>query len=454
MTTDPVAPEGGPPDSTYPGLVLLGVNHRAAPLSVRERLSVPASRLLTAISACLRDGDLAEVVLLSTCNRFEICGVASDPAADVVPQLVRLTSEITEVGAEHFEPFAYSRRGIEAVRHVLHVSSSLDSLVVGETQILGQVRDAYQAASEAGATGRTLNTLFQIALAVGKRVHAETRIGEGHVSVASVAVSHARRSLGTLEGRTVLVIGGGEMASHAVCHLADAGASDIAIANRTFETAARLAQAVSGRAVPFERLPGAMAEADVVLCSLAVPKPLFGAVECAAVMAARADRPLFIVDIAVPRVVDVSARSVPGVHLVDVDALDGEVRRTLSARAAEIGKARTIVGEALSHFEREARAFASAGSIASLLAMCHELSRKELDRLFKKLPHLAESDRADVIETVRRVVNKVLHHPIQAIKADPVSARTAEDVIALFPMIDRIPTDRSAGAPGRPDASR
>jgi glutamyl-tRNA reductase len=433
----------------YAGLALVGINHRVAPLSIRERLSLGASRLEGAISRCLRDGELAEVVLLSTCNRFEICGVAADPSADVVPHLVRLLSEINDVGIRDFEPFLYAHEGLAAVRHVLVVASSLDSMVVGETQILGQIRDAYQAAAAAGATGRTLNTLYQTALAVGKRVHAETRLGEGRLSAASVAVAHARYVLGSLEGRSVLVVGGGEMAAHAVCHLADAGASSIAIANRTFETAVSLASQVAGRAVRFERLEDEMTAADVVVCSLAAPKRLFGAAELTEIMKVRGGRPLFIVDIAVPRAVDDSARSVSGVRLVDIDDLEAEVSRSLEARRSEIEKAEAIVFGAVERFESEARAFASAGSIASLLALCHDLGGKELDRLFGRLPGLSPADREEVALTVRRVINKVLHHPIQAIKADPGAEAGAEDVISLFPMIDRIPVRR--GPDGEPD---
>ncbi len=421
----------------YSNLALVGVNHRVAPISVRERLAIPSERLSSALERCRRGGELAEIVLLSTCNRFEICGVVADPSEAPGPILLRALAEASEASAEDFSPYLYSCRGIEAVRHVLRVASSLDSLVVGETQILGQVRDAYRAAADVGATGRTLNTLFQTALAIGKRVHVETDIGRGHVSVASIAVSHARRALGSLEGRNVLVVGGGEMASHAVCHLADAGAGSIAIANRTYESAEALAGAVSGRAVPLERARDAMVEADVVVCSIAWPGRFVGEDACRAIMSARRGRPLFVVDIAVPRNVDERARGIEGFHLVDIDELEAEVSRTLVSREFEIEKARAIVEDATERFRTEARAFVSVTTISALLGACHELGEKEIARLFNRLPGLSVADRDEVVETVRRVINKVLHHPLQAVKANPDAAALAPDVLSLFPMIDR-----------------
>ena len=305
-----------------------GVNYRTAPVEVRERMTVAHPDRIEVSRLLQLKAGLTEVVVLWTCNRVEIYGLASRGGMpDVESIFACLAREIPSLSSH-----VYCHIGQDAIRHLFRVASGLDSMVIGETQITGQVRDAYEAAREAGLTGKVLNSVFQKALQTAKAVRTKTSIGRGARSVGGVAVAHAREALGAagLKKHTLLMIGAGEMAACCLLHLQKKGECSVMVANRSFDRAQSLADEFKGSAVPFDQMYTAMAEADVVISSTGSPTTVISAENLKTVMQAREQRPLVIIDIAVPRDVEPEAAGIPGIHLYDIDALESTVQQTMS----------------------------------------------------------------------------------------------------------------------------
>lgn len=325
-------------------LFLLGVNHRTGPVEVRERLAALGA---DAVAGRLREAGWGEAVVLSTCNRFEVYAVR--PSAAPAAGLEEVLDRAAGVAASSY---AYRRRGAEAAGHLFRVAGGLDSLVLGETEILGQVRQAYEAARDRGATGKRTNVLFQRSLFVGKAVRSRTSISAGQVSVASAAVELARRIFGRLDRSSVLVLGAGDMAEKTARHLSGAKVSRIWIANRTRERAEALARSLgeAAEAVPWEAFPARLAEADVVVSSTGAPAAILTRPLVEAVMAGRRGRPLFLIDIAMPRDVSEDVDRVEGVYLYAMQDLQGVVEETVSRRRGEIAAAETILAEETARF--------------------------------------------------------------------------------------------------------
>jgi len=304
-----------------------GVNYRTAPVEVRERMATAHIDRLEVSKLLQLKAGLSEVVVLWTCNRVEIYGVAArDQKIDAVSMFECLAREVPSLSSH-----VYCHHGEEALEHLFRVASGLDSMVMGETQITGQVRDAYEAARLAKLTGKILNRVFQKALQTAKAVRTQTSIGRGARSVGGVAVAHAREALGAkgLNKHSVLMVGAGEMASCCLLHLQKKGECSVIVANRSPERAVKLAEEFKGSAVSFEDRFDAMVDTDVVISSTGSPHAVLNRKDIENVMAARADRPLMIIDIAVPRDVDQSVAEIEGVHLYDIDALESTVQQTL-----------------------------------------------------------------------------------------------------------------------------
>ncbi|HWS53877.1 MAG TPA: glutamyl-tRNA reductase, partial [Pyrinomonadaceae bacterium] len=329
-------------------IFLTGASHKTAPVGLRERLARARERV-----GGLVDGRVVrEALIVSTCNRVEV--VASLGARHEEEGAARVREFLTE-GDASLAAHLYARADLEAVRHLFRVASSLDSMVVGEPQILGQVRQAYADAVEAGTAGRVLHRLMHRAFHAAKRVRSETRVAASAVSVSYAAVELGRKILGSLEGRTVLLVGAGEMAELAARHLAGAGASLVLVANRTHETALRLADEIGGRAVAFDRLPQALAEADVVICSTGARGFLITPEMARGAQAARRNRPIFFVDISVPRNVDPEVARLGNLFVFDVDDLEAVVASNLRERAREAERAERIVESEARQFEEVLR---------------------------------------------------------------------------------------------------
>jgi glutamyl-tRNA reductase len=322
-------------------LFVAGLSYKTAPVELREKLAVHPSRLRCHGCRLRIGGGLAEVVLLSTCNRVEVYGVASKVNGNVH----RLFQQLGAADLD-FAPHLYVKEGAEAVQHLFAVASGLDSMVIGETEITGQVKQAYLAAQGAKLTGRVTNRLFQTALQAAKEIRTETSIGRGATSVGSVAVELAERIFDhDLSAKTVMIIGAGKMGEACVRHLAKKGARSVLVSNRSYDRAVNLATEFGGRAVRFDECLSAMAEADIVVSSTGSPNTILRRADVASVMAARANRPLFLIDIAVPRDIDADVDRLDNVFLYNVDHLEAIVRENVRQREQELARCQSILRE-------------------------------------------------------------------------------------------------------------
>jgi len=394
-----------------------GLNHQTAPVQVREALAFPKNRIPDALASLREMHGAEEAVILSTCNRVEVY-VAGREALDEGLAAAFL-AKFHGVWPETFAQHLYTREQGEAVAHLFRVASGLDSLVVGEAQITGQVKQAYEAAAEQGASGLVLHRLFQQALSVAKRVRSCTEIGAGRASVGSVAVELAGHIFESLTGRTVLVVGAGEMGEAVAKSLHGAGVSATMVANRTFSRAEALAQSWGGTAVHFDRLGEYLPRADIVICSTDAPHFVIRQADVAEALRARRSRPIFIIDIGVPRNVDPAAGELEGCYLYNVDHLQAVVEETRDLRQREVARCMTIVADETARFMAWLGKLAVAPTIAELSELLHDLKRQELDLLRNKLPDLPEPARAEVERMANRLVNKILHQPIKTLQETP-----------------------------------
>ncbi len=322
-------------------LFVAGLSYKTAPVEVREKLAVHPSRLRCHGCRLKLAGNLSEVVLLSTCNRVEIYGVTPWINGKVHKLFQQLAS-----GDVDFTPYLYVEEGAEAVQHLFSVVSGLDSMVIGETEITGQVKQAYQAAQDAKLTGGVTNRLFQTALQTAKGIRTQTNIGRGATSVGSVAVELAERIFDkNLSAKTVMIIGAGKMGEACVRHLAKKGARSVLVSKRSFERAEALANEFGGRAVRFDDCVKGMTEADIVVSSTGFPQTILNRDDIAAVMTARRNRPLFLIDIAVPRDIDPNVQQLANVYLYNVDHLESIVRENVRSREQELTRCQNIIGE-------------------------------------------------------------------------------------------------------------
>jgi glutamyl-tRNA reductase len=412
-------------------VIVVGVNHRTVPLELLERLSVSAERLPKALHDLVSRTDVAEAVLLSTCNRTEIY-VQAEKFHGAVADVRNFLCQLAFLAPEELSDHLYTFHDAAAVAHLFTVAAGLDSAVLGESEILGQVRSAWEIATAEDAAGPALHLLFRHAVEVGKRVRTETAIGRSSTSVSSAAVALAAQRLGGLDGRRVLVLGAGEMGEGMVASLMSAGVTDVLVANRTRARADALAAKVGGRAVALDDLAAMLTEVDVLLTSTGASDALVEAASLEAVMTARGGRPLVIVDVAVPRDVDPSAGDIAGVELLDMDDLRAFAEAGLSDRRREVGKVRDVIDGEVLRFRDVAGGREMAPLIAALRARVEELRVAELDRAARGLT-AAERDALDVAS--RGLVNKLLHEPTVRLKDEAGTARgerLAEAIRELF----------------------
>jgi glutamyl-tRNA reductase len=399
-------------------LTCIGLSHHTAPVEVRERHAFPASRMAEALVA-LRDYEaVAEAVMLQTCGRLEIYAELDDYERGVAQIKSFLTNFRHGTTGYDLESYLYTHLGHQAVEHLFRVSTGLDSMLIGEAEILGQVKDAYVAATQAKSLGRTLHRLFREAIAAGKDARAQTRIGGESVSIASAAVEAARVRLGSLEGKSVLVIGAGNMGRAAVKRLRQAGAARVIVTNRTMAHSRELIEEAGfGEAVEMPELTDALTVADVVVASTGSSHFVLDEARVGGAMAARPQRPLFIVDIAVPRDVDPEVAQVDNVALVDVDGLKSVVNERLDSRREAIPAAEKIIAEHLERFEDWYRSRAALPVIARLTQKAEAIREREVERLFARCPGLDERERMLVIGMSMTIVSKLLHSAIFKIRS-------------------------------------
>ncbi len=408
-----------------PVIALAGISHHTAPVEEREALAFAPTELPRALSR-LRD-ELGAAVLISTCNRTELYATVPSEAdaGRLVPLLLRLRD--ARVDPSRF----YVLTGLEAVRHLYRVAAGLDSMVVGESQIQGQVRDAFAAATDAGCVDGLLSRLFHTALAVGKRARRETAIGRWAASVGSAAVALARQVLGGLEGHTVLVVSAGGTGKLAARALAEAGAGRLLVTNRTYARAVEVARSLGGQPLAFSHLAEALTEADIVISATGAPGFVLGPQQVAPVLPRREGRPLVFIDIAVPRDVDPAVGSLPGVHLYDIDDLQ-EVAAPQGVHLRDLRRAEAIVEEEAGRFQEWWQSLDVVPVIAALRQRAEEVRRRELERTLRRLPGLSDEDRQRIEAMTAAIVNKLLHRPIARLKDGADIALYREVVADLF----------------------
>jgi glutamyl-tRNA reductase len=400
-------------------LLLLGTSYKTAPLAIRERVALPEGRAEKFLRELAAHPEIRESVVLSTCNRTELYVVVSDPVEAETTVLGMFARQAGLRPTELLDGI-YAQRNCDAARHLYRVTSGLESMIVGEAEVQGQVKRAYEAALAARTTGPLTNKLFRAALATGKRVRTDTAIGAGGASVASVAVEAARGALGELASRHVLIIGAGETAELTARALSDQGVSTMFVANRRRDRAVTLAQRFGGETIAFDGLAAELERADIVVSSTASPHAIVEAGELELVTAARHGRPLLLLDLAVPRDIDPDCGLLPGVTLVDIDGLQAQVTRTHDERRVEARRAEGIVEEEIQSFAGWLGTLEVLPTIAALREQADRLVAELLAENEGRWESLGERDRARVEAILRAAVKRLLHEPTQRVKAlDP-----------------------------------
>jgi len=415
-------------------LFVAGMSHRTAPVEVREQLALEDDKLREVVAALGAQGTAAELMILSTCNRVEVYGVAEAPGEARAAAFRQLGAH-RGVGLPSIEPHLYAHSGEEAVRHAFRVAASLDSLVIGEPQILGQVKDAFALAQSCRTVGPVLNALMSQAFSVAKRVRTETEVGRLAVSVSSTAVELARKIFGTLDGKAVLLVGAGEMAELAARLLMEAGAMPLYVANRTLARARELAATLAGIAVPLEQTATVMAEVDIVIACTAASEPVVRVTEVRAAVAARRTRPLFLIDLGVPRNVEAAVNALDGVFAYDVDDLEQVVEANRRERQREARRAEIMVEGEVARFLRRLRDVEVVPTIVSLKEKLEAIRRAELDKALARLPDPSAETRAVLEALSQAIVNKVLHAPVVKLRdssRDGHGRRWTEVVSEIF----------------------
>jgi glutamyl-tRNA reductase len=411
-------------------VLLIGASHRTAPLAVRERLVFPEAELGPSLGRLCAGGSVTEGMILSTCNRTELLVHAGGGTEPAVSRVKEFLARERRFEPEELDRILYVKTGSEAVRHLFRLGAGLDSMILGEPQILGQVKEAYAAAVAAGRLGVRLQPLLQRAFSVAKRVRTDTDIGRNPVSVSYAAVDLAHKIFGDLTDRSVLLLGAGETAELAARHLASQGIRKILVANRTFRRAERLAAAFGGEAVPFDQFREHLARVDILISSTSAPHPILGRDDAARVLRARRNRPLFLIDLAVPRDIDPSVNQLDNIYLYDVDDLQQVADAGLQERRLAAEKAERLIEAEVAAYEQWARAQEVAPTIVALRDKLHRLREAEVGRFQGRLRDLPPEQRRAVEEMAASLINKVLHGPISRLK-HAAASRNGDDRIAI-----------------------
>jgi glutamyl-tRNA reductase len=424
-TLHPLPVEGGP--------VCVGISFRTAPLALRERLALPESAIETALSrfGCgggVRPSAVSELVILSTCNRVELYAAGGRAAEQA---LFGLLEETTGVDRAQLRPAAYVFTGDDAVRHLCRTTAGLESMVIGEPQILGQVSEAFATASAHGAAGHMLSTLFRGAIRAGRRARSETGISRSPTTISSVAVKLVGAALPNLTSATVVIVGAGEMAELAVSALHYRGVSDIRVVSRTRESAERLSSRVGGQPLPLERLQDALDAADVVISSTSAPHHVITRDMIAASMACRPERPMLIVDIAVPRDVDPEVRALANVTYADLDVLEQRIEAGLQERQAEVPRVEAVVEDEALQCITALRQLDVQPLIADLRGHTDAVRRATLEQARRHFAHLSDEDRHHIEAFSESLVNRLFHQPMQQLRQEARNGQVAGYAMAL-----------------------
>jgi glutamyl-tRNA reductase len=408
-------------------LLAIGVSHKTAPVEVRERLALSQTRATEFMRELRADADVHETVAISTCNRTELYLVVGDPV-EAESRVLTMLARQAGIRPTELASAIYSHRNCEAARHLYRVVAGLDSMIVGEAQVQGQVKRAYEAALAQDTTGALTNRLFTAALQTGKRVRSETAIGELQLSIPSVAVALAKERIGELLGHQVVIIGTGETGELTARALAESGAEAVFVASRRRDRAISLAQRYHGSSVPFDELPEALERADIVVAATASPHLLLEADEVAEVMRARHGRPLLLIDLAVPRDIEALCGTLDGVTLVDIDDLQAVTQRNRSVRQAEATRAEGIIEEEIQHFASWLGTLEVLPTVAAMRAQAARIAADVVAENDGRWETASERDHERIDAIARTIVNRLLHEPtlkMREMRDDRVHARMA-----------------------------
>jgi glutamyl-tRNA reductase len=423
-------------------IIVTGINHRTAPVDLRERLALRREEVPDFLCSLAALPGVSEGVVLSTCNRTEIyCAVENpnhpDPPYQGGPrgdfhreQIISLLAGAKQVPAEEFAERLYTYRSPESIRHLFRVASSLDSMVLGEAQVLGQVKEAYRLAEAAGTVGKTLSGAFRQAFSAAKRVRSETRIGENPVSVSSVAVRLAEKVLGDLRRRTILIIGAGKMGALTARSILSKGAERILVVNRNRSRAEELARDLSAEVYPFDRLSEALCASDVVISCTESPEPILRKEDLRSVMKTRHHGPLLLIDLAVPRDVDPAAAGIDDLYLYDIDALQEVAEEHTLVRRGEIDHCEMILSQEVEGFLGRMDRLESLPLIRELTESWDRVCREELEKALDRLPSLGPDERKEVELLASRITRRLRHVPLEAIKQNP--EKSAHETITEY----------------------
>lgn len=402
-------------------LIIVGLNHKTSPVEIREKLSFPADAISEPLGKLTNHYGLNEAVILSTCNRVEVLAITSDMEKGVW-QTKRFLSEFHSIPLEKLDEHLYSHCGEDAVKHLFRVASGLDSMVMGEPQILGQVKDSYGFAVQHNAAGVIVNKLYHKAFQVAKRIRTETKIGESAVSISFAAVELARKIFGNLSGKAVMLLGAGEMAELAAKHLLSNGIREIMVANRTYEKAIELVKGFgsacgTGTAIMFREFPHYLKNVDIVIASTGSPNFIIKPDQVHEVMRERKRRPMFFIDISVPRNIDPLVNNIDSAYVYDVDDLQGVVEANLQERSKEAEAAELIIVEEIEKFYRWIKSLDVVPTIIALRQYCDAVRKSEIEKALASL-NLPEKDRKTLEAMTSAIVNKILHNPVTHLKRE------------------------------------
>jgi len=396
-------------------IVLIGLSHKTAPVEIREKFCIPREKVKEFLEQLAGIPGVREGMVLSTCNRMEVLGVVEGVEKEI-GRIEDLLAGIAEISAKELNPYLYLRTGEDAVKHLFRVTSSLDSMVLGEPQILGQAKEAYSQAVESKVSGLILNKLFHRSFFVAKRVRTETKIASQAVSVSFAAVELAKKILGNLEDKRAMLIGAGEMSELAARHLVSQGVREILVTNRTHQRALDLAQAFQGQAVPFADFPQQLKNVDIVLSSTGSTHYIIRKEQLTEVIRARKNRPMFFIDIAVPRDVDPAINEIDNVYVYDIDDLQGLVESNKEERKKQVQQAEEIVAQGVEAFQGWLRSLEVVPTILALRNRMEEIRKGEVDKALSLFRNVSDDERKALDLLTNSIINKILHHPISLLK--------------------------------------
>lgn len=411
-------------------IIVVGLSHKSAPIEVREKLNFPENTLPDALRKLMTYAGIRESLVVSTCNRVEIYASVQD-STQGVDSIKQFISDYHGLSREALDKSLYVYPDAQGVRHTFRVASSLDSMVLGEAQILGQLKDAFDISLKTKTTSTILNKLIKKAISVAKRVRTETKLAEGAVSISSAAVELAKKIFGTLEGKVVMLLGAGEMAELAAQHLLGNGVKNIMVVNRTFERAEELAKEFKGDAIRFEHFPDALVMVDILICATGASQPVVKPDMVSRALRERRNKPIFMIDISNPRNIDPEVDKVDNVYLYDIDDLQSKVDVNTEGRAKEANKAEELVTLEVETYLQWERALDAVPTIVDLREKVEDVRKREFDKALSSLNGITDDQKRAVEAMSQAIVNKLLHAPLVVLKQAASNSGAGDNTIAV-----------------------